>query len=281
MRKHKVSEIKKTTSNLRRIINWSTLALVGTLGMFLWQTTASMQDSITSNEVGIDFSGGQTTPLENPSTDAPCSSIAYSTTLRFPSAGVTENQLISFDVATPGTLISDVPVGGLNAGISEYLSSLDFRPATGQLYGLIVQNNGAATGTIRIVTVNTTTGATTPVGSPITVPSPGNFNGFDFNPVTDRIRVTRLLTAARDINLEINPNDGTVVTETPLAFAAGDVNAGDDEFIIGSAFTNNLAGATTTTLYNIDSSQDLLVVKVPEMEHRFHRRVVNCLQSAL
>ena len=96
----------------------------------------------------------------------PCSTIAYATTLRFPGGGVTENQLISFNTSAPGTVLSDVAVQGLNAAIDEYMPSIDFRPATGELYGLIVQNDGAASGTIRVVKVNPTTGATTPVGSP-------------------------------------------------------------------------------------------------------------------
>jgi subtilisin-like proprotein convertase family protein len=182
-----------------------------------------------------------------------CSQIAYATTLRFPSAGVTENH--------PTNILSDVAVQGLDTTLAEYLQSIDFRPANGQLYGLIVQNNAAAgaSGTVRLVTVNPTTGATTAVGTPFTTPNPGNFTGFDFNPVADRIRVTRILSAARDANLRINPNDGVFTEDTPLAFAAGDPNAGDDEFIVASAYTNSVAGATSTTLYNIDSSQDLLV----------------------
>src|SRR4051794_2839395 len=44
------------------------------------------------------------------------------------------NKLIRFDSATPGTLISSVPITGTVA--SEQITAIDFRPTTEQLYGL-------------------------------------------------------------------------------------------------------------------------------------------------
>ena len=46
----------------------------------------------------------------------------------------TNLSLVSFSAATPGTLISNTPLIGL--GITETLVGIDFRPATGQLYGM-------------------------------------------------------------------------------------------------------------------------------------------------
>ncbi|MDQ3089091.1 MAG: DUF4394 domain-containing protein, partial [Acidobacteriota bacterium] len=105
------------------------------------------------------------TPTPTPTPIPGNQQIAYSTTLRFPGGGVTENRLISYALNAPGVILSDVPVGGLNTALAEYMSSIDFRPATGQMYGLIVQNNAAAgaMGTIRLVTVDIATGNTTPV----------------------------------------------------------------------------------------------------------------------
>ena len=153
MRKDLISKFTNKPLNLRLFAGLFAVALLATTGLFFWQTSASMQNSITSGDVGFDNGDATVNIAANPELNAPCSSTAFSTTLRFPGAGVTENQLISYDVATPGTLLLDVPVGGLNAAISEYLASVDFRPATGELFGLIVQNNGAATGTIKIETV--------------------------------------------------------------------------------------------------------------------------------
>lgn len=48
--------------------------------------------------------------------------------------GLTSNStLITFNASTPGTTSSPVPVTGLKAG--DALKGIDFRPATGSLYG--------------------------------------------------------------------------------------------------------------------------------------------------
>ena len=49
--------------------------------------------------------------------------------------GITfDNNLFSFDSATPNNILTGVYVGGLNA--NEFIQGIDFRPATGELYGL-------------------------------------------------------------------------------------------------------------------------------------------------
>ena len=63
-------------------------------------------------------------------------------------------------------------------------------------------------------------------------------------------------------NLRLNPNNGAVAgVDTALAFAAGDANAGQNPNLVGSAYTNNFAGSTSTTLYGIDSNRDALVTQ--------------------
>jgi hypothetical protein len=161
-----------------------------------------------------------------------------------------QNALVSFDSASPGTVSATVPVTGLAAG--ENLLAIDIRPATGQLYGL-----GS---TSRLYAVNPVTGAATPVGSAGAFTLSGTSFGFDFNPTVDRIRVVSNL----DQNLRLNPNDGTLTaTDTPLAFAAGDANAGANPNVVGAAYSNNFAGAPATTLYGIDSSLRVLVTQNP------------------
>jgi hypothetical protein len=159
------------------------------------------------------------------------------------------NQLVRFDSATPGTLLpTPLPVTGLQAG--ESLLGIDFRPANGALYGL-----GSAS---RLYTINTSTGAATQVGTAGAFTLSGTAFGFDFNPVVDRLRVT----SSTGQNLRLNPNDGTLAgTDTALAFAAGDPHAGATPRVVGSAYTNNFNGAPTTTLFNIDSSLDILVTQ--------------------
>src|SRR5262249_53991146 len=86
----------------------------------------------------------------------------------------------------------------------------------------------------------------------------GTSFGVDFNPVPDAIRFV----SDAGQNLRLNPNDGTVLgTDTNLTFATGDPNADANPNVVGSAYTNNFLGATTTTLYGIDSTLGILVTQ--------------------
>jgi hypothetical protein len=176
-----------------------------------------------------------------------CGSAARAEWLR----GVTTtNQLITFDSSTPGTLIDSVSVTGMQAG--ETLLGLDLRPATDGLYGL-----GS---TSRLYSINPATGAATQVGSAGAFTLSGTAFGFDFNPTVDRIRIT----GNTGQNIRLNPNDGTLTaTDTPLTYAAGDPNVGAIARIVGSAYSNNVNGAMTTTLYDIDSNLDILAIQNP------------------
>lgn len=160
------------------------------------------------------------------------------------------NTLVSFDSATPGIVTGNVSISGLSTG--EVFRGIDFRPADGALYGLSSNS--------RLYTINTATGAATAIGSSGQFSLSGNAFGFDFNPTVDRIRVTSNL----DQNLRLNPTSGALAaTDGALAYAAGDVNAGANPNIVGSAYTNSFNGATTTALYNIDSLLDVLVTQAP------------------
>jgi hypothetical protein len=157
--------------------------------------------------------------------------------------------LVRFDSTTPGTIDSSVAITGLQAG--ETLLGLDRRPANGFLYGL-----GS---TSRIYVINSTTGVATFVGATPFAPAlTGTAFGFDFNPVSDRIRVVSTDTS----DLRLNPNNGALAAlDTPLSYAAGDSGAGLTPRVVGSAYTNNFAGAAATTLFGIDSNRDVLVMQ--------------------
>ncbi|HEY6187997.1 MAG TPA: DUF4394 domain-containing protein [Pyrinomonadaceae bacterium] len=162
--------------------------------------------------------------------------------------GVTAfNNLISFERANPERLYSRVPITGLQAG--EQILGIDFRPSNGVLYGL-----GS---TSRLYTINTTTGVATQVGAGQFTPLlSGTDFGFDFNPLSGQIRVV----SNTDQNLRLDPDTGTVAaTDTTLAFAPADANAAVNPNVVALAYTNNVAGAVSTTLYGIDSNKDSLV----------------------
>lgn len=164
--------------------------------------------------------------------------------------GITvNNRLVSFDSALPGSLLSDNAIVGLGAG--EIALGIDARPATGELYLL-----GSAN---RLYTV-TPGGVAMPVGAGFAPGVMGMDYGFDFNPTVDRIRVTN----DADENRRLHPTTGAnVAVDGNLNYVAGDANFGRNPNIVGSAYTNNFAGATTTTLYNIDSDLDILVTQIP------------------
>ena len=161
------------------------------------------------------------------------------------------NRLLTIDSATPATTTEDaVTVTGLASG--ETLLAIDYRPATGTLYGL-----GS---TSRIYSINAQTGVATAVGTAGAFTLNGTSFGFDFNPTVDRIRIT----SDADQNLRVNPNDGTLsATDAPLAYGASDTNNGDNPNVVGVAYTNSFATARQTVLYDIDSAQDVLAIQNP------------------
>ena len=167
----------------------------------------------------------------------PVYGITTSTTFNFPA-------LVSFDSATPGTMSNPIAISGLVAG--QTLRSIDFRPADGKLYAL-----SSAGANAQLYTVNTTTGVLTAVGSGFALA--GNTDThvtIDFNPVVDRLRVV----TGDGQNYRVNPINGTLVaqdTSLPSPTVGGPA-------IRAIAYSNNVVGATSTTLYGYDYLNDEL-----------------------
>ncbi len=154
------------------------------------------------------------------------------------------NHLYNFDSESPGTN-TIVTVSGL--GPNEVLVGIDYRPATGGMYGLSVDPAGNG----RVYLINPDTGAAAfsaqlaadpsdPTAPYTSLLGSNNF-GFDFNPVADRLR---LITSTGQ-NLRINVDTGLVITDA-------DINP-SGHVISGAAYTNSFAGATSTTLLDLDS----------------------------
>lgn len=153
--------------------------------------------------------------------------------------GLTDNNtLVLFDSNNP-TATSNVQV----MGVDGLLLGIDRRPANNVIYGLTNTNN--------IYTIDSFTGAASFV-SKLSTPFNGGFvSGVDFNPVPDRLRVV----GGNDQNFRINVDTGAVTVD-------GTLNPGDPN-ITAVAYTNNVAGATTTTLYDIDYISDRLLIQNP------------------
>jgi hypothetical protein len=155
--------------------------------------------------------------------------------------------LVGFDTARPFLITDLLLITGLRPG--EQVLAIDFRPANGRLYAL-----GS---TSRLYTINLETGKATVVGSgaAFTPALSGTEFGFDFNPTVDRIR----LTSNTGQNLRLHPDTGVVAaTDANLNYADGSAPN-----IIGSAYTNSFAGATTTVLYNLDATKRAIVTQAP------------------
>ena len=154
------------------------------------------------------------------------------------------NTLVRFNTATPGTLGTSIEVTGLAAG--ETLEAIDYRPANGMLYGMATDGTNAA---VRLYTINVTTGAATAVGGSVTLPTPGTAWDINFNPTVDRVRVVN----NQDENARLNPDSGALAGDdtnlTPIAAAVEAI-----------AYTNPVAGATTTTLYALNQATNSLAV---------------------
>jgi hypothetical protein len=161
--------------------------------------------------------------------------------LAVPMAGISNGTtLVGFDSATPSILQGSAPITGLQAG--ETIVGIDVRPANGQIYGI-----GS---TSRLYRIDATTAQAVAIGGVFATPLSGTAFGVDFNPTVDRIRVV----SDTDQNLRINPDTGAIAAvDTAINPATND--------LVGAAYSNNVAGATSTTLFVIDSVADTLLTQ--------------------
>ena len=156
-----------------------------------------------------------------------------------------QNQLIRFNSSNPDRLKDIRAITGLPAGVT--LSGIDFRPATGDLYGV-----GSDSVVYRVIP---RTGIAVAEGPAVTPPLTGRFFGVDFNPTVDKIRVT----SDAGLNLRLNVDEGTLLMN----------DAALNPFtprVVGSAYTNSSFSATrptATMLYAIDSATDTLSLQNP------------------
>jgi len=180
------------------------------------------------------------------------------------------NQLVRFNSATPSTISSTVGITGLTPG--DVLAGIDVRPANNTLYGFATDAGlgMSAVGVGRVYAINLTSGIATLTATlaadpaDMTAPFPftsvaGTSFGVDFNPVADRLRVT----TDTGQNLRINVGTGATQLDVPLAYVAADANFGTPPAVVASAYTNSVAGALTTLLYNLDSSISTIVTQAP------------------
>ena len=119
------------------------------------------------------------------------------------------NELVYFNSNNPKTFTSKTAVTGVTSG--EKLLSIDFRPATGELYAL---SNAS-----KLYIINTSNASARVVSSTAFTPMiSGTIASIDFNPTVDRIR----LVSNTGQNLRLHPETGAV--------AATDININGTDF---------------------------------------------------
>ena len=154
--------------------------------------------------------------------------------------------LVRFARSNPASVTTIGTISGLSVG--ETLVALDYRPSNGQLYA--VSSNS------RLYRINASTASATAVGPAFTPALVGSVFGIDFNPAADRLRIV----SDAEQNLRLNADTGAVAAvDSPLAFVAGDPNAGNTPDVVALAYTNNANPApANSTAYVVDTTRDVL-----------------------
>ncbi|MGD9795511.1 MAG: DUF4394 domain-containing protein [Acidimicrobiia bacterium] len=130
------------------------------------------------------------------------------------------------------------------------LVGIDFRPATGELYG--VGNAGG------IYTIDVKTAAAT-LKSRLNQALDGTSFGVDFNPTVDRLRII----SDTGQNLRANVVDGVTIVDGTLNIP-GTPPVSPARGVTAAAYTNNDSDpATATTLFGIDTTNDTTVIQAP------------------
>lgn len=165
--------------------------------------------------------------------------------------------LFSFNLTNPGSVNA---IG--NLGFTP--EAIDFRPGTSTLYAV---NIDSATGNGAIYTVNTTTGASSIIGSGFTSAAliGSTSIAFDFNPTTlqgdGSIRIR--LVGDNGTNLRLHSDTGGI------AVTDGSINGVSGAMISAAAYTNTATARLNglvqgTALYYIDSfNNSLLATSAP------------------
>lgn len=166
-----------------------------------------------------------------------------------------DNRLISFN---DPQCLKYKSICGLDCG--QTALAIDFRPATGQLILLTNSPGGAQLFVLdlcdpcKVIAKPLNGFLRTQAGT--TIIFEGNVS-IDFNPVVDRLRI--VTTSGQ--NFRVNVDTGITIVDGTLKYANG--NVGSTPRIVSIAYSNNVAGATTTTLYGIDANLNALVTINP------------------
>lgn len=163
--------------------------------------------------------------------------------------GLTGDQrLVSFRVGDPDRVSSAGTVTGLVGDTA--LVGIDYRVQDGLLYG--VGNTGG------VYTLDPGNAAATKV-SQLSIALTGTAFGVDFNPAADRLRV--ISDTGQNLRHDVNVATGGTLADTTLTTPPATTPTLG---VTGAAYTNNdLDAATGTSLFDIDTAGDRVVLQSP------------------
>lgn len=174
---------------------------------------------------------------------------------RLAAVGLTDDQrLVRFDTVVPGVVRRGVKVSGLTGGDTR-LIGIDYRVQNALLHG--VGNAGG------IYTVNPDNGTARKV-SQLSVALNGTSFGVDFNPAANRLRV--ISNTGQNLRHNIDDPNGAPPAGTTAVDAALTTppTAGTTTGVTAAGYTNNdLAATTGTTLFDVNTGNDTLVIQSP------------------
>lgn len=143
--------------------------------------------------------------------------------------------------------------GATVSGVEGRLLGIDVRPSNGMLYGVFSDGT--------LATIDPQTGMATKVSQLATRLADGVTATVDFNPVADKLRVM----GSDGTSLRVTVETGEVVTDGSHSYADGSTPN-----VIAGAYTNSMAGAEKTQLFNIDGAQGWLVLQDPPNEGKLN-----------
>jgi hypothetical protein len=166
--------------------------------------------------------------------------------------GLTADQrLVRFRECNPDRARQIGGIAGLQSP-DTLLIGIDFRVQDGKLYG--VGNGGG------VYAIDTKTAKATKV-SQLTVTLDGTAFGVDFNPAADRLRI--ISNTGQNLAHNVNAGGVTVMNGT-LTYTAPPATPVPATGVTGAAYTNNdLDPNTATTLFDIDTALDQVVIQSP------------------
>ena len=156
--------------------------------------------------------------------------------------GLTDDRtLVMFDTETLEV------TGTMDVEGVDRLLGIDLRPSNNTLVGV--------TDAMRIVTIDTATGAATDLSTMDTPLEVGDMPVIvDFNPMADRLRFMTGTT-----NHRVNVDTGEVTVDGSLNWVAEDENSEASPMIAAAAYINSYGTPEATAMYNIDSGLGALL----------------------